>query len=160
MNIWKKFQTTQILETLEYWLHVRALCRSQKVHFWKNALFFWLASRILKLQRMSPSILWISHQITGRSEILIPNSNWSILFKLCVGSTDYGHTMAKSLILCSPNSNSKIPIPKNYLGFGYKGLVFCRNNGWLMKNMDKGLTVQKWVLINQQKIPQMLYKAF
>ena len=24
-----------------------------------------------------------------------------------------------------------------------------------MKNMDKGLTVPKWVLINQPKIPQM-----
>ena len=29
------------------------------------------------------------------------------------------------------------------MGFGYKGLVFCRNNGWLMENMDKGLTVPK-----------------
>ena len=28
------------------------------------------------------------------------------------------------------------------MGFGYKGLVFCRNNGWLMENMDKGLTVK------------------
>ena len=43
-----------------------------------------------------------------------------------------------------------------YLGFGYKGLVFCRNNGWLMENMDKGLTVPKWVLINRTKIPQMI----
>ena len=33
----------------------------------------------------------------------------------------------------------QIPVPNKYLGFGYKGLVFCRNNGWLMKNMDKGL---------------------
>ena len=32
-----------------------------------------------------------------------------------------------------------------YLGFGYKGLVFCRNNGWLMEKMDKGLTgSDKW----------------
>ena len=30
------------------------------------------------------------------------------------------------------------------MGFGYKGLVFYRNNGWLMKNMDKELTVPKW----------------
>ena len=37
---------------------------------------------------------------------------------------------------------------------GYKGLVFCRNNGWIMENMDKGLTVTKWVLIVQQKIHQ------
>ena len=34
-------------------------------------------------------------------------------------TTDYGHMMAKSLILCSPNSNSN---PNRYLGFGYKSL--------------------------------------
>ena len=42
------------------------------------------------------------------------------------------------------------------MGFGYKVLVFCRNNGWLMENMDKGLTVPKWVLTNQPKVPQIL----
>ena len=26
------------------------------------------------------------------------------------------------------------------MGCGYKGLVFCKNNGWLMENMDKELT--------------------
>ena len=46
--------------------------------------------------------------------------------------TDYGHMKAKSLILYGLNSN---PIPNKYLGCGYKGLVFCRNNGWLMENM-------------------------
>ena len=55
-------------------------------------------------------------------------------------TTDYGHTKAKSLILCGPNSN---PIPNKHLGCGYKGLVFCRNNGLIMENMDKGLTVPK-----------------
>ena len=34
---------------------------------------------------------------------------------------------------------------------GYKGLVFCRNNGWIIENTDKGLTVPKW----EPKIPQM-----
>ena len=34
------------------------------------------------------------------------------------------------------------------LDINYKGLVFCRNNGRLLENMDKGLTVPKWVLIN------------
>ena len=24
------------------------------------------------------------------------------------------------------------------MGCGYKDWVFCRNNGWIMKNMDKG----------------------
>ena len=36
-----------------------------------------------------------------------------------------------------------------------KAYFFCRNNCWLMKNMDKGLIVPKWVLIVQPKIPQM-----
>ena len=68
-------------------------------------------------------------------------------------STNYGHLMAKSLILCSPNSNPK---PKWIFGmWSYKGLVFCRNNGWMMKNMDKGLTFPKWMLIIWHKIPQM-----
>ena len=47
----------------------------------------------------------------------------------------------------------QIPVLNKYLGFWYKGLVFCRNNGWLMENTDKGLTVSKWVLINWPKIP-------
>ena len=29
----------------------------------------------------------------------------------------------------------------------YKGFVFCRNRGWLMENMDKGLTVPKFYRI-------------
>ena len=41
------------------------------------------------------------------------------------------------------------------LDINYKDLVFCRNNGRLMENIDKGLTVPKWVLINQPKVPQM-----
>ena len=51
--------------------------------------------------------------------------------------TDYGNAMAKSLI----QIQIQIQIPIIYLGFGYKGLVFSRNNGWTMENMDKGLTV-------------------
>ena len=31
----------------------------------------------------------------------------------------------------------------------------CRNNGWIMENMDKELTVPKWVLIVWRKIPKM-----
>ena len=67
-------------------------------------------------------------------------------------STDYRHMMDKSLILSGLNSN---PNPKKYLGFVYKGLVFFRINGWIMENMDKGLTVLKWVLNVRPKIPQM-----
>ena len=44
-----------------------------------------------------------------------------------VHSTDYGHTKAKSLILCGPNSN--LNPEKKFWGCGYKDLVFCRNNG-------------------------------
>jgi hypothetical protein len=69
-----------------------------------------------------------------------------IYFHPIVICTDYGHTMAKSLVLCSP--------PK-YLGCGYKAIVFCRNNDWLTENWDKGLTVPKWMPINWPKIPQM-----
>ena len=49
----------------------------------------------------------------------------------------------------------QIPIRNKYLEFGYRGLVFCRNNGQLMENIDMGLTVPKWVLINWPKVPQM-----
>ena len=49
--------------------------------------------------------------------------------------TDYGHTMVEFLILCSPKSNL---IPNKYFGCGYKGFVFCRNNGWIMENIEKG----------------------
>ena len=33
-------------------------------------------------------------------------------------------------------------------------IVLFKNNGWLMENMDKGLTVPKWVLINRPKFPK------
>ena len=32
------------------------------------------------------------------------------------------------------------------LDINYKGLVFCRNNGRIMENMEKGLNVPKWML--------------
>ena len=48
----------------------------------------------------------------------------------------------------------QIPNSTKYLGCGYKGLVFCRNNDWLMENVDKGLKVPEWLLIVQPKIPQ------
>ena len=39
---------------------------------------------------------------------------------LRVHATDYGHTKAKSLILCGP-CQIQIPIPNKYLGFGING---------------------------------------
>ena len=65
---------------------------------------------------------------------------------------EYGHTKAKSLTVCGPNSN---PNSNKCLGRGYKGLVFCMNSVLIMENMDKGLTIPKKVLINWVKIPQM-----
>ena len=49
----------------------------------------------------------------------------------------------------------QILIPNKHLGCGYKGLVLCRNNDWIMENLDMGLTVPKWALIVCAKIPQM-----
>ena len=46
----------------------------------------------------------------------------------------------------------QITTPNKYLGCWYNGLVFCRNNGWIMENMDKELTLPKWVLIVRPKI--------
>ena len=43
---------------------------------------------------------------------------------------DYGHTMVKSLNFAA---QIQIPIPQKYLG-----LVFCKNNGWIMKNIEVG----------------------
>ena len=43
----------------------------------------------------------------------------------------------------------QITLPNKYLGVGYKSL---------MENMDKELTVPKWVLIVWPKIPQMPQK--
>ena len=40
-------------------------------------------------------------------------------------NTDYGHSMAKFLMLLF---QIQIPIPNKCLGFGYKGLVVFRNN--------------------------------
>ena len=45
------------------------------------------------------------------------------------------------------------------MGFGNKGLAFCRNNGRIMENMDKELTAPKWVLIVRPKIPQIPQKT-
>ena len=64
---------------------------------------------------------------------------------------DYEHTKAKSQILCGLNSNPTV---------GYKGLVFFRNNDWIMENMDKGLTVPKWVLISLAENTPKCLKIF
>ena len=69
-------------------------------------------------------------------------------------SMDYGHTKAKSLILCGPNSNI-------YLGFGYKGLVFCINNhslvmGDLNKSKETTQTATPELNINVSIVKQDL----
>ena len=52
----------------------------------------------------------------------------------------------------------QIPLPKKNLGVGYKGLVCCRNNGRIVENLNKELTVPKWVRIVRPKIPLMPQK--
>ena len=49
-------------------------------------------------------------------------------------TTDYGHTEAKSLILCGPK------IPNLYLGCGCTELVYYRNSGLIMEN--KGVSTK------------------
>ena len=49
------------------------------------------------------------------------------------------------------------PIPNKYLACGYKGLVFCRNNGWIMENMDMGLTVPKCLAGNTPISPEFIW---
>ena len=53
-----------------------------------------------------------------------------------------------------------IPLPNEYMWIGYESLVFCRNNGWIIENMDKVLTLPKWVLIVRPKILQRPQKCF
>jgi hypothetical protein len=41
------------------------------------------------------------------------------------------------------------------LGFGFKGLFFCRNNDWLMETWTRD-SLPKWVLMKCPKIPQIV----
>ena len=41
------------------------------------------------------------------------------------------------------------------MGCVYRCLVFCRNNSWIMENMDTEDTIPKWVLIVWPKLTQM-----
>ena len=103
--------------------------------------------------RRDNSCYWIHQmlsQIFWNYESTKFSKNLSLIIYSYVLVTNYGHTMAKSLIICGPDSNLKSQI--NIFDLD---LVFCENNGWLMENMDKGLTVPKLVLINWTKIPQM-----
>ena len=72
-------------------------------------------------------------------------------------TTDYGHTMLNPQFFAA---QIQIPAPNKYLGFGHEDLV-CRNNGLFiyLSNMDKELTVPKWVLVVRQKIPRIPQKT-
>ena len=63
---------------------------------------------------------------------MVDSKEWHA--KVLTGIMEYGHTKAKSQVLCGPNSN---PLPNECLGVGYKGIVFLQKNGWIMENMDK-----------------------
>ena len=52
-------------------------------------------------------------------------------------SSDAGTTDTRRLNLTFFAAQIQILLPNKYLGFGYKSLVFCRNNGWLLESMDK-----------------------
>jgi hypothetical protein len=68
--------------------------------------------------------LWISELRCTFKNIFIVYDQCKIA--MTQAKMDYRLTMAKSLILCGPNSNTN---PKNrYSGFVYKGLFFCKNN--------------------------------
>ena len=64
-------------------------------------------------------------------------------------TTDYGHTKDKSLILLRPQI--QIPISK--------GLVLCRNNGWIMKNMDITKMGADSLAENTPNLPNLSAKA-
>ena len=81
---------------------------------------YWKSEKNEKLQKRSLNLWSTQMHSTKRSPM-----KYGLRLKNQKNIMDYGHTMAKS-----QNKN---------LGFGYKGLVFCRNNGWLMENIDKGL---------------------
>ena len=66
--------------------------------------------------------------------------------------TFYAHTF--NCVCYSIRSMFRVLGVYNF-GYGYKGLVFCRNNGWKMENMDTGITVPKWMLIVWPKILQI-----
>ena len=50
--------------------------------------------------------------------------------------TNYGHTKAKSQIIFSAQIQN--PLQNKHLGFGYKALVFSRNNGWIIAKNGQG----------------------
>ena len=63
--------------------------------------------------------------------------------------------ITKSLILYGPNLNSNPNRKKIFEILIPRLSFFWKNNVFLREDMDKGLTVPKWVLINWPKIPQM-----
>jgi hypothetical protein len=80
----------------------------------------------------------------------LPNTNM-----VCTRTTDTRRLNFKLFAV-----QIQIPLPNEYMWVGYKSLVFCRNNGWMIKNMDKVLTLPKWVLIVRPKILQRPQKCF
>ena len=77
---------------------------------------------------------------------MIKLANGTIVRFYWIKYTDNEHTMAKSLILCGPNSNLN---PKWDLDIK----AFCRTNGWLMENMDKGLNTKMTADKSAKNIP-------
>ena len=45
-------------------------------------------------------------------------------------------------------------------GLGFKSKIICKNNKWMMKIKDNWITVPKWGLMVQSKIPQIPQNLF
>ena len=87
---------------------------------------------------------WLLNSSSGKKIVVI--LTWKYLtLTTTVRTVDYSHMKAKSKILIIQIQLNK------YLEVGCKGLVFCRNKGWIM---DKELMVPNWVLIVGRKYPK------
>ena len=91
----------------------------------------------------------ISQKVTaGRKSAILPN--WCFLLSIPVLS-GYPCYVPNSL---RPKFKSK------YLECGYKGLVFCTNNGWIMENMDKEMTHSTVFQPKTTQMPQNIFAQF
>ena len=115
---------------------------------WNLSWFFWWISIIKNDSILSMTYIYLKIEIQGQEMAMLIGSTkinrlvfwvvWS--WHVTITCHTYnGHTEAKFLIICSPNLN---PSQKHFIG--YKGLMFCRNNGWLMKTRDSQYSNGCW----------------
>ena len=88
----------------------------QKMRFGLVLGRIWACQKIRRLtQKISYPIVRANNAVTCVSSV----ENQTCIIML----TDYGHTKAKPLFFAA---QIQIPIPNNYLGCGYKGLLFVK----------------------------------